>query len=376
MPKFNISYVFADKPQELNTSIFRCAMPGKALAKQGYGVSLIPIQLFQENTDDAKKALEQAHVIVVERNFIGDALTYMAFWAVRGKIIIANFDDAYHCIEETNVSYPYWHDGMANFVENGENKSVQIYPHPMFQFQLGLKIAHAMTLPSKELMSYYGKFSPAYYVANYFETEHYVDKPKTKRNYITIGWGGSVSHLQSFKNSGVMQALKNVCEVRDNVKVLICGDDRIFKQIELPTEKKIFQPYVPHNEWGGIVARDFDIGIAPLAGEYDNYRSYIKPLEYMITQTPLVATIGPAYRDITEYGTFIENGEESWTKALLEKVDNLQQESELAKGKPYEFGISKDVNKNAEVIADTYREIALKHGFMNLYDQIPVEIPS
>lgn len=367
MAKFNISYVFADKPQELNTSIFRCVIPGRALAKQGYGVSLIPIQLFQEATEDAKKALEQAHIIVVERNFIGDVLTQMAYWAVRAKIIIGNFDDAYHCIEESNISYPYWHDGMANFVENGEKKSVQIFPHPMFQFQLGLKMTHAMTLPSKELMKHYGNLSPAYYVANFFEMEHYLDKPKDKRDYITIGWGGSVSHLQSFKNSGVMQALKNVSEVRDNVRLVICGDDRIFNQIELPVEKKIFQPYVPHNEWGGIVATKFDIGVAPLAGEYDNFRSYIKPLEYMITKTPLVATAGPAYQDIAEYGTFIENGADSWTEALLQKVDNLEKENELAAGKPYEFGLSKDINKNAEDIANIYREIAKKYGFIDLY---------
>lgn len=362
--KFNISYVFADKPGEYNTSNFRCVMPGKALAKLGYGVSLVPVQLFQEAKDEVKKVLEMAHVIVVERNFVGDVLTQMAYWRVRAKVIITNFDDAYHCIEETNISYPYWHDGTANFQENGQPRSLQIFPHPMTQFEIGLKLGHAMTLPSRELMKYYGQISPAYYVGNFFNIEYYINKPKEERNYITIGWGGSVSHLQSFRNSGAMQGIKNVVGARDNVKIMIAGDERIFNELEIPIEKKIYHPYVQYEEWGNVIARKFDIGIAPLAGEYDNYRSYIKPLEYMLTKTPLVATKGIAYQEIEPYGNFIENGEENWTNALLNIVDNLEKEKEFSSGIPYQFAIDKDIDKNAEGIADIYREIAEKHAFI------------
>jgi len=368
--KFTVSFVFADKPQEYNTSNWRMVIPAKALAAAGYGVSLIPIQLFQENTKECVDTINNSHVVVVERNYIGDVLTQMAYWKVRARTIILNWDDAYHCIEESNISYPYWKDGTITVVEKEEDKEVEkklhIFPHPFDQFIWGLKMGHAATLPSKQLMRHYEPYIPTYYVPNYFETKNYIDIPKTERDFITIGWGGSVSHVQSFRESGVLEAIKNIVNVRPNVKIMICGDKRNYDLLEIPEDRKIFQEYIPYEQWGKLLAESFDIGIAPLAGDYDNYRSWIKPVEYCLTQTPWIASSGPAYNDLEQYGKLISNTQENWTDALLFTVDNLEQEKEKCKNEPYKFGLSTDVNVNVENIADTYRTIARVHGKINL----------
>jgi glycosyltransferase involved in cell wall biosynthesis len=347
-------------------------MPGKALGKAGYGVSAIPAQLFQENTKEAQQALEQSHIIVIERNYVGDMLTQMMYWKVRGRTIILNWDDAYHAIEKTNVSYPFWHDSMIEIEQDGKKERVQIVPKTYTQFLWGIRSGHAATLPSKRLVDYWKDQIPVYHVPNYFETQYYIDIPKNKRNYITIGWGGSVSHVPSFRDSGVLEALKRICNMRDNVRVMICGDQRVYDSIPLPDEKKIFQPYVSYEEWGGIIARNFDIGIAPLAGEYDEYRSWIKPMEFMLTKTPWIASDNVAYDDFkgAGYGKIIKNGIDSWAKELLDMVDNLQKENENMSGKSFEFAKNQDINLHAEEIADVYRLIAKEQADMNLYDEI------
>ena len=151
-----------------------------------------------------------------------------------------------------------------------------------------------------------------------------------------------------------------------NVKVLICGDPRNHELLPVPDNQKMFQPFIPYDEWAKMLSKRFDIGIAPLAGEYDNYRSWIKPVEYCLTKTPWIGTRGPAYAEFENYGTLVDNGVDNWTTALLNKIDNYAQEKEFVCGKPYQHGLSTDVNTNVEKIADIYREIAKVHAKLNI----------
>jgi hypothetical protein len=365
----NFALIFADKQIEWNTSQFRIVTPGKALAKIKHGVSLIPVQLFQEGHKDSEEVCSKADIIVVERNLIGDVITKMAYWYARGKVIVANYDDNYEEIESTNIAYQYWHDGTA-VVENEkkEQQLMHIFPPPLDQFKRGLKLAYAQVTPSKELCKYFEKYTPAYHLPNYFETGNYINQPKENSKDIVIGWGGSVGHIPSFEQSGVLQAFKNVVEVRPNVKIMIVGDDRIFNKIEIPQLNKIFQPYVNFVEWPKVINK-FSIGIAPLAGVYDNFRSIIKPVEFSLTKKPWIASDGPSYHETGKYGTLVENTVDNWTNALLEKIDNLENENLKAQGEPYQWGLDQDVDRNAHNIANVYRRIAKEQAGIEFMDE-------
>lgn len=362
--KFTVSFVYADKGLELNTSVWRCIIPARALSKVGYGVSLVPVELFQQNTPEAEEACNSSDIIIVERNLFGDTLTRMIFWIARGKVVLVNYDDDYAGIEATNMSYEYWHDGTitATNEETKEEKKLYVFPHPMWQYKLGLKLAHAQLVSSKQFIKKYKKYSPVYYLPNYFETQYYINFEKEKRDHIVIGWGGSLSHLQSFKDSGVLGALKLICEQKPNVKVLICGDPRVFEAMDLPEDKKLFQEYVQYEQWGSVIAQKFDIGIAPLAGEYDQYRSWIKPIEFMLTKTPFVASKGRAYQDIAEYCNLVDNTENAWFTRLSEMIDNLEQENVLIAGKPFNFALEQDVDKRVFDIAKLLEDISFRHA--------------
>jgi hypothetical protein len=371
------AFVFADKGFELNTSIWRAFVPGKALGRVGHTVAIIPIQLFQENKDEAMQACANSDFIIIERNLIGDVLTAMAFWKVRGKVIITNWDDAYDYIEPTNASYPYWKNGIIKYQEVSgstetsaskiENKETKIFPHPLDQFKWGLKLSHAGITPSKQMAKDYRTYTPTYYFPNYFEIENYINVPKEKRDYITIGWGGSISHFQSFQNSGILEALKNICKIRPNVKIHIVGEQNVYNSIPVPLEQKLFSPYMPYEQWGKFVAQNFDIGIAPLAGKYDNYRSWIKPMEYMMTKTPFVASDGMAYHELLKYGHLLQvNASKPWERALLNIIDNYDKEKEFVSGLPYEFALTKDVNKNIDEMMKIFVEIAKKYAKIDI----------
>jgi len=382
-----IAFVFADKPGELNTSIYRCVIPYLALKNAGHHVSLIPIHLFEQNTVEANNALLNSDFIVIERNLFGDILTRMAYWIVRGKIVIANYDDCYEQIEETNASYAFWNKGEVEFEQTDIIKEITShiysdkyyklkredikevkqrvrkvgYPHPLWQFKLGLKMAYAQVMPSKYMMKQYQRLSPTYYIPNYFVTQNYINIPKDKRDFKIIGWGGSLSHLQSFKDSGVIKALENIINSRNDVKLLIFGDNRLLPLINIPDDKKLFHPYVKNEDWGRAVSTSFDIGIAPLEGEYDKYRSMIKPIEFMLTKTPFVASYGEAYKELFQIGglgSFIKNSTENWESKLLYILDNYESEKEFMNGKPFQYALTWDYMNGVEYMVETYRKIA------------------
>ena len=394
-PPLNISFVYADKPGELNTSIYRCIIPYLALKNSGHHVSLIPVHLFEQNTIEANSALEKSDIIVIERNFFGDVLTRIAYWIVRGKIVIANYDDYYEGIEETNASYSFWNKGevdiekidyikeLRSYVYSDKyykfkNETVKEiremlkkigYPHPLWQFKMGLKMVYAQIMPSKYMMKKYKSLSPTYYIPNYFVTQNYIHIPKTPRDFKIIGWGGSLSHLQSFKDSGVIQALENIINSRNDVKLLICGDQRLLPLIKISDDKKLFQPYVKNEDWGKVISSLFDIGIAPLEGEYDKYRSIIKPIEFMLTKTPFVASYGEAYKELFQIGglgSFIKNSAVNWEQKLLYILDNYESEKEIMNGKPFEYALTWDYMNGVDYMVETYRKIAKELGNRDL----------
>lgn len=438
--------VFADHQFELNTSVHRIFVPAFALGKAGHDVTVMPIEMFQQGTPEAAQKLNECQVIVIERNFFADTISAMAFWKVRGKVIITNWDDAYHAITKTNASYSYWAENKVRFTENKvkcidiekpyptkkltlnkeykliskegmynkiqddtgqeeiywhsrfedatEKKEQVIFPKTYDQFKWGVGLSYAATLPSREMCRYWKKYIPTYYMPNWFETDTYINLPKEKHEGIIIGWGGSLSHFESWVNSGLLIAMKNVFKLRPQVKIKICGDKGIFDKLDIPQEQKLFQsfisdipkdrilfqPFVPATPWRkdpnhdkipyyqcwADVENNFDIGVVPLSGEYDTFRSWIKPMELMLCKVPTLCSVGPAYQDIAQYTKLIRNDPQVWELNLLKMIDNLDAERERVAGAPYEFALKQDVNLHVDEIINIYKTIAKDHAGISL----------
>ncbi|MGB9674025.1 MAG: hypothetical protein ACPL3P_07785 [Anaerolineales bacterium] len=347
-----IVFVHADSKEEWNSSEWRCAIPARAINRtKRHQASLVNIIDFGKNTPEVQELCAAADVIVVERNLFGGVLSAIQYWKARDKVVLANFDDAYDLMPESNLNYPFWGNGIIQ--TTGEKMN----PMPLTQFKWGLRMVHAALVPSRRLVEDWQSYTKMVYLPNYIELDHYQNIRPESHKGIIIGWGGSISHLQSFMDSGVLQALRNVCRMRPEVKVMICGNDlRITHNLGLPRKQMILQPWVSYREWPRVLSR-FDIGLAPLAGAYDERRSWIKVLEYLVMKIPWIASEGSPYHEFRKYGIFVKNTTQAWEQAILDVVDHLVKYKEEASREAYLAGISLGIDDNIEKVLDTFTSI-------------------
>ncbi len=349
-----IVYVFADQPGEWNSSEWRCAIPARAINQTGrHKAELVSIQDFGANTLAAQRACASADVLVVQRKLYGPVLAAIQHWKARDKAIIADFDNAYQLIPPSHPDYPFWAQGLE---QTPGGAPVRLDPAPMQEFQWGLRLVHAVTVPSKRLADDWQAQANVQYLPNYIELRNYELACPESHAGVIIGWGGSAAHAESFEGSGAFAALQKVCAARPEVKVLICGARAVFEALPVPQAQKLFQPWRPFTEWPQLLS-SFDIGLAPLYGEYDQRRSWVKVLEYMAMKIPWVASESPAYQDLRGYGWMVTNTPGSWERVLLDMVDNLPAYKKEAAGEAYVFGIGQNIEENINAVLATYASI-------------------
>lgn len=355
----NVIYVFADNAQEWNSSEWRCAIPARAINRtRRHSAQLLSIAEFAENSPRAQSLCGAADLIVVQRNLVGAVLTAIQHWKARDKAVVADFDDAYDLMPPNNPSYPYWGKGLKALPQpDGTTAWEKIDPPPLRQFKWGLRLVHAATVPSKRLAGDWQAYAEMHYLPNYIDLEKYRTVTAEAHEEVVLGWGGSLSHLHSFTESGILTALRRVCRARPRVKVMVCGNDqRIFAKLPLPENQKVLQPWAAYADWPRVLAK-FDIGLAPLQGPYDERRSWIKVLEYMVMKIPWVASEGPAYQELRPYGWLVKNTPSAWERVLLDMIDHLPDYKAEAAREPYLFGIGQGIDENVDKVIGIYAAI-------------------
>lgn len=321
-----------------------CIIPAKSInMAEGHSAETLFINEFVQNTEKAQKMCAEADIIMVERNYFGDTLTIMQFWKVRDKTVGCIFDDAYDIMHPQNPSYGFWTHGEIKFKESPEateEKTGYIKPKPIEQFKWGLEIAKGVQVPSVNLAKDWSKYAPTYFVHNFLDLDKYMNVeplyPK-KEGEIVIGWCGSMSHYASFNDSGVAQGLRRAAKKYPQIKVIISGDKRLFDMLEV--KNKVFQPFVPKEQWTPLL-KYLDIGLCPLAGEYDKRRSWIKALEWMALKVPFIATKYPTYDELHDYGIMTENGYKNWEDAISKMIEEYPKYKEISETTGFEFAKS------------------------------------
>jgi glycosyltransferase involved in cell wall biosynthesis len=359
----NVLTVFADSPGEFNCSRFNAIIPSEAINRTGdHKASYFHINQFIENNEETQRICSASDIIIVERNFFQDTLTMMQYWKVRDKTVICIFDDAYNLMHSQNISYRFWTFGeMTAQNESGETKTIIMKPHPLEQFKWGIRIAKATQVVSKALADDWSKYGNTFVVNNYLPIERYMNVepllPHDKDN-IVIGWCGSMSHYSSFTDSGVLPALKKMCKRYPNVSILFGGDKRNYDNLNVPNDQKKFQQYVPPEQWESLV-KSIDIGLAPLSGEYDKRRSWIKVLEYMALSIPWIASDYPTYSALKggDYGVLVKNDQWEWEKKLTDMIENYSEYKQKAVDEGYPFALSQSSDNNIRKTLAIYQKL-------------------
>jgi hypothetical protein len=354
-----IVYVFADTPQEMNCSVHDCIRPAQAINKDGrHHADCIHISQFVQNSDETQRIIQESDIIIVERNLFGDVLPMMWNWKVKNKSVATIFDDGYQCMHPKNVSYAFWTHGEVKYKdEQGVEHIDFMKPPPLKQLEWGIQMSKGLQTVSKTLASDWAYINDTYIINNHINVDEYVNKePLYKHDDIWIGWGGSLSHMDSFESSGILKALKKIVKTYKNVKLLISGDHRVYELIDVPIDKKIFQPYVSPEHYASLI-KSIDIYPIALAGDYDRRRSWIKGLEASICKIPWVASDWSVYDNMRQYTILTENGSQNWEEKLVEMIDNLPRHKERVQYEPYQFALEQDYMKHIDERINLYQKL-------------------
>jgi hypothetical protein len=334
-----IAMVYADSMSEWNCSEWRqnavCDAINKKieqgeLDRNKWSAKMLHVSGFVNFLDPAiQDIVMPVDVICFQRNLINDQVfDAIAYFKGLGKVFTADLDDQYQGLPFSNPAHAFW-------VENNSNLS----PTPLKALEYGLGLCGALTAPNRLLLQDWAHVVTGYYVPNYARGEWWVsDVDRLAMRHergigderIVIGWGGSVSHYDSWWGSGLREAAERVTQRHPEVLWMVCGNDpRIIDQLPVPVGNKYAQPGVPPQDWPKIV-KMFDIGVAPLFGPYDQRRSWIKGIEYLLGAVPWIGATGEPYRELTGLGTLTGNGVDAWEAALEKKISNLKHEKEVA----------------------------------------------
>lgn len=399
----NFLFVYADNPQEFNCSFHNCTSPSDAINRTSKHTSkYIHMSQWIANSEETQRLCSEADTIVVERNFFGDCLTMISYWKVRGKSILAIFDDAYQIIHSKNVSYNFWKYGETKYIESNittkvmnmmvdpanneswaglDNKTKneianEVYkvlnakipniekisymkPLPLEQFAWGLKMVKGIEVVSQALADDWKHLNNTYLIHNYLEPGRYDNVqplfPHDEKE-IWVGWSGSLSHVDSFESSGLLKAFKRIIKKYDNVKILLTGDKRVFDLVDVPEDRKAHSPFVPADKYPALM-KSIDIYTIPLFGEYDKRRSQIKPLECCALQIPWIATNFPNYNHLASNGIFTENGSKNWEDVISEMIENYPKHKERVAEEPYQFSKTQYLDGHIQERIDLYEKL-------------------
>ena len=352
-----------------------------------------------------QQILGKADVLSFQRNCItSDVWDAMKYWRALGKIVVVDLlDDGYDYLPPSNPAWQYW-------IANRGDLPIA----PVESLAEGLRSADALTSPSKVLLADWEHIVPGFWIPNYPRGEWYAKanpKPVGAKDIvfgyreienegvkginfeghfvegteglIYLGWGGSISHVDSWIYSGAIEALDKIFEKHPNVRLKFCGHEtRLDYIINRWGDKVVRQSGVKPEHWPFVVST-FDLGLAPLdmrpvpeemghgknpkqrKYSYDERRSWLKGVEYLCAGVPWLGTRSATYNELSRHGTIVENENDlsqdertaNWYKALDLAITNIIARKTLASEKK-KWALKKwSMEANVQQYAETFERI-------------------
>lgn len=354
-----VTYIYSNCPQDQIKVQLRCRNFVDAINRTGsHSANLLDIDSFIENSAEAQKLCAGSDIIVIYRYLFGPILKIIQYWKARDKKVIVDFDQAINYLTPEHPGHSFWMQGVPpencfignKFLEN------PIDPIPLEQFKWGLGMVDAATVSSARLADDWAQLTTIYEIPNYLNTYQYPALNQAKENEVWIGLGNSAPYA-SFKKSGLLAAMENVCRKRPQVRLILCGLEKgLGKELDIhPDQIKIY-PLHLFEEWVNILLK-LDIGLAPGIGDFDLRLSSIDLLEFMISKIPWVASDQLASHKLLQYGRWVPNSPEAWENAILGIVDQLNVSQKKASREPFLYALSQDVSVNIDKVLKVYTSI-------------------
>ena len=364
----HIIFLYADQANEWNCSQWRSLTPSDAInAEHEAGRTSLTAQCFQLpsaidwHNPLVQRALGLGDVLIFQRNvIIPEIWEAMDYWRALGKVVAIDLDDHYPGLIPSISAFDYWIRNAANLPQ-----------HPIDALEEGMRHADALISPSKVILEDWAHVVPGYWVPNWPRGKWYAELDQrpigapydlivesqakgdaivrerlNSAGWIVLGWGGSLSHVDSWLESGIIPALDNIFTDYPQARLKFCGhedrlDDLVFKRWG---DRVIKQDGVKPEDWP-LVISTFDIGLAPLdtrpidppwrpggpVAAYDERRSWLKAAEYLCAGVPYAASKSRTYEDLNGRGHMAINGAANWTATLRGMMRDLASEKREAR---------------------------------------------
>src|SRR3972149_5773014 len=240
----HLIYLYADSATEWNCSQWRCLTPSDAInAEHEKGTTPMTAQLFFMPTalgwdhPEVQRKLGAGDVLIFQRNVIIPEVWHaIDYWRALGKTIVIDLDDAYPDLMPSNPAFPYWSLNKPGIV-----------PDLVKGLEEGLRRAHALTSPSRIILRDWehavrGFHLPNWtrriwyeglerkpvggmdYLFSYDDTGMLFAEPREgSEGQVILGWGGSISHVDSWLYSGIVEALDRIFKKHPHPRLKVCG---------------------------------------------------------------------------------------------------------------------------------------------------------
>jgi hypothetical protein len=351
-----VTYIYSNCVEDQIRVQLRCRNMVDAINRTGiHSANLLDMNSFALNTPEAQQICAGSDLLVIYRYLYGPILTALQYWKARDKKVIVDFDQAVNYLSADMPGYSFWFEGKPLEDHAQGNKEI-ISPIPIEQFKWGLGMVDAATVSSGRLVDDWSMFTRVYEVSDYINSYQYPGLNQSHENEIWIGLGHRVNY-DSFKNSGLLSAMENVCKARPQVRLILCNLNKAMDvglDID-PAQIKISYPRY-FEDWVSTLLK-LDIGLAPLYGNYDLRQGPGNLLEFMISKIPLIASEQMVFHSLFPYGNWVKNALDSWENAILNTVDQLDAHQKKAAKEPFLYAISQDVSANIDKVLKTYAYI-------------------
>lgn len=180
-----------------------------------------------------------------------------------------------------------------------------------------------------------------------------LDIERPRREHVTIGWTGGISH--SWDVAMIARPVRAVLDRDYSLRLHIVGSDYRPTLGHLHARWTDWEPS-PHDYYKRI---DFDIGLAPIApSKFNESKSWLKAIEYGALGIPVIASDFGPYREYVVDGVtgFLVKTEKQWRDRIRELVaDQALRETMGAKAR--ELAAQHTIEEHWVKWAAAYQEV-------------------
>lgn len=319
-----------------------------------------------------KSDIEWADIIVLQKQSNPKALPFVNYAKKIGKKLIIENDDDYFSLPAYNPAHVYYKDkkqDLINFYElvHGMTVTNNHLKKTLLQYCQDIEVLpNSLDIPYLEnLSTYYDEEKMEN--LKFFNSDHIeLDKNivlKIMENKITVGWGGSPTHLMDLQQA--TPALVQLAEENKDVLVVMmaCATDAILKQI--PKEQLILvnpSPVFLYHKF--LSVQKWAFSICPIEDNlFNRSKSNLKYLEFSYHGFPSVCSEVENYALTVNHGLdglLTKNNDEDWYRHLKSMVDDIYLRSVLRINSRNKVCEKFDISKNYIKWYDYYKKILEK----------------